>query len=457
MKRRKFGLLAGASAAAAKLGSTPALAQAAADPTLLTTTLTPYGAERAGNADGSIPAWTGGITTPPAGWQEGQSMPDIFADEQPTLTIDASNMAQYADKLSEGVMAMMTKYGYSIKVYPTHRTAGAPQSVYDNIAQNISRAHLIDPANPQNGFTGGFGGIPFPIPDVSNPLTAGAQIINNHNLRWQGYGFQNREYGYAVNNGGRNLTLLTEVNYDFPYYYRKDIPTILQREFVPISGPANVNGEVIVVWYYTDETPQQSWELLQGQGRVRKAPEIAFDTPSSFADGIANYDEYLGFNGQTIKYDWKYIGKKEMYIPYNNNGMFLLPPEQVIKEHFFDPAVVRWELHRVWVVDATLHPGERNVLAHRRFYMDEDTWMIAYSDAWDANGNLYKVNITFPNLRPDLPGVVFGTSQIANLQTGDFATPSGVWDEKARPSFKFLPGFPDSTFDPTNMAAAAQY
>jgi hypothetical protein len=455
MKRREFGLLASTGATALKFGY--AQAQSAADPNLLTTTLTPYGAERAGNADGSIPAWTGGITTPPAGWDSSQHVPDPFADEQPIVTIDASNMAQYADKLSEGIMAMMTKYGYSIKVYPTHRTAAAPQSVYDNIAKNISRAHFVDQANPQAGFTGGFGGIPFPIPDISNPLVAGAQIINNHNLRWQGHAFQNREVGYVVNGGHPSLSLSTPVKYDFPYYYRPDIPTILQREYIVFTEPANITGEILVVHYFTDETPQQSWELLQGQGRVRKAPEIAFDTPSSYADGIANYDEYLGFNGQIIKYDWKYLGKKEMYVPYNNTGMILLPAEDVIKEHFFDPDVIRWELHRVWVVDATLHEGERNVLVHRRFYMDEDTWAITYSDAWDADGNLYHVNISFNTLRPELPGLVFATSAIFNLQTGDYVTPSGLWNEKANPSYKFYDGFPDSTFDPTNMAAAAQY
>src|ERR1700722_17699158 len=149
INRRTFGLLAGSSMTALKLGQ--ANAQTTADPTLLTTTLTPFGAERAGNADGSIPAWTGGFTTLPEGWQPGQTMPDFFADDQSTLTINASNMTSYAGKLSEGTQAMITKYGFSIKVYPTRRTHSMPQDVYDNIAKNIARAKLIDRANPQLG------------------------------------------------------------------------------------------------------------------------------------------------------------------------------------------------------------------------------------------------------------------------------------------------------------------
>ena len=162
------------------------------------------------NADGSIPAWTGGYTTLPAGWQPGDYVPDPFADEQPVAVINAANMAQYASKLSDGVQAMMTKSGFSIKVYPAHRTQAMPESVCAHIAQNVTNAKLVDPANPQNGFTGGFGGYPFPIPDVSNPLAAGAQRRtpvghrdrNGHRLLHPGHRFHS-ELEKSAGNGNR--------------------------------------------------------------------------------------------------------------------------------------------------------------------------------------------------------------------------------------------------------------
>jgi hypothetical protein len=253
------------------------------------------------------------------------------------------------------------------------------------------------------------------------------------------------------------MTLDGPIKFDFPYYYRPDIATIQAREFINFTGPANIVGEQIIIWYHTDSTPQDSWELLQGQGRVRKAPELTFDTPSSFADGVFNIDEYFGFNGQLIKYDWKYIEKKEMYIPYNNNAMFLAAPEDVLKEKYVNTDLVRWELHRVWVVEATLHPGERNVLVRRKFYVDEDTWLIGVCDAWDANGNLYRANHCYNWLRPDMPGILFGNNAIYNLQTGDYALPNGFYNEGAHATLKFVDSWPDSMFDPTNMAAPAQY
>ena len=139
MKRREFGLLAGTSLATAG-AVRPAMAQSAPDPSLLTTTLTPYGAERAGNADGSIPAWTGGWTAPPTAPDQTIDVPLPFAGEAMLYTVDASNLSQYQNLVTPGLQAMITKYGFSLQVFPTHRTAAAPQYVYDNISKNVTRA-----------------------------------------------------------------------------------------------------------------------------------------------------------------------------------------------------------------------------------------------------------------------------------------------------------------------------
>lgn len=461
MKRRSFGLLAGASLTTLKI--CPSYAQSTVDVSKLTSSLTPVGAERAGNSEGSIPEWTGGYTSVPDGWQPGDYMPDFFADEPVVLVIDSSNMAQHSNRLSDGVMAMMQKYGFSIKVYPTHRTASAPQWVYDNIAVNAANAKL-DPAGGRLGYIDAYGGVPFPIPDASDPEAAGAQIIWNHNARWSGYAYALNSQSYVVSNGNIALADISPEKYDFPYYSKagnlSNFDGIQWRGFTTYLAPANLVGSEVIEWQKTDpySSPNEFWQLLNGQGRVRRAPELAFDTPSSFADGVVNFDEYFGFNGSLEKYDWTLVEKKEVYIPYNNNGMYLLPAEQVHLKHFLDPNAVRWELHRVWVVDAKLHPGERNVLARRRLYVDEDSWTIGLVDAWDANGELYKVNTVYNYLRPDLPGLVYGNSSVLNLQTDNYASLAGVWNEKqAGSTFKFYDSFPDSLYDPQHMAATAQY
>jgi len=464
MKRRSFGLMAGASSVALACGAHRAQAQSAADFAALSqTTLTPLGAERAGNAAGTIPAWTGGFTTVPAGWDpSSQLVPDFWAGEAPLYTINAANMAQYANMLTLGVQHLMTTAGFSIKVYPTHRTAAAPQWVYDNIVKNAQNAKL-NAADGRTGFTGAYGGIPFPVPDTSNPFTAGAQVIWNHRCRWQGAA--NTQTGASfVSNGGHVLLAGGGVTQnDYPYYDPNGSLATYQgyqyENHETLIGPATFIGEQVLDRFATNslQNPDILWELLPGEGRVRKAPELKYDTPSGFTDGIANYDEYNGFDGALDRYDWKLLGKQEMLIPYNNNAMRRASSWDVHQAKFLNPDIVRFELHRCWVVDATLHPGERNVVAHRRLYVDEDTFQVMIGDEWDASGNLYKEVMTFNTVFPNLPGTILLNSMVYNLQTGDYVTISGPWGNAPYNKPEDFSPIPANELEPQAMAAAASY
>lgn len=450
MKRRTLGVMVASALVSAKLRNAMA-----ADSSLLTTTLTPFGSERAGNADGSIPAWTGGYTQLPPGWQPGQAMPDFFASEQPVATISADNVSQHADRLSEGTVALIQKYGLSIKVFPTHRTAMAPQWVYDNIAANAGTAQL-DARGGRFGFTGAWGGVPFPITNAADPVAAGSQIMWNHSSRWNGRYTRVNNSSYVVSSGSMVLASTVQSQICYPYYISEAGKDWVIKYSANVIAPPNLAGSESLSWYNTDG-PTQAWEVLSGQGRVRMAPEYAYDTPSPFTDGVSGYDEYYGFNGAHDRYDWRYIANKEMYIPYNNNGLALATAEDAHLVHFLNPDVVRWELHRVWIVEATLHQGERNVLPKRRFYIDEDTWMVGVNEAWDANGNLFKVGMNYNLVRPDLPGVINLNTSVHNLQTGDFVTLGGIWNQQADPVLKFADSIPAEVFDSENLAAAAQY
>lgn len=178
MKRRNFGVLASSGIAAAAMPLYAVAQSGAPDISLLSTTLTPLGAERAGNVDGSIPPWTGGLVSPPLPSDQPVDV-KLFTDEQPLYTVDANNMAQYQSLLTPATKWMMSNWGYSIKVYQTYRTAAAPKYVYDNTALNVTRAQL-DPRGGRFGLTGAYGGVPFPIIDTSDPLAGGAQLIWNH-------------------------------------------------------------------------------------------------------------------------------------------------------------------------------------------------------------------------------------------------------------------------------------
>ncbi len=464
MKRRNFGMMAGGTAAVLSAG-VPKAARAATvtaeQAATLKTTLTPMGAERAGNADGSIPAWTGGLTEVAAGWTEGMPQPDYFASDAALLTINASNVSQYNDMLPVGVVNMINKHSdFYVKVYPTHRTASAPQWVYDNTAQNAVNAKL-DPRGGRFGFSGAYGGVPFPILD-SDPAVAGPQVIWNHLTRWDGPDSKFAVSAYIISGGNISLGGFYWLHYHYPYYDPKGSVATFNGWFEYIHldyiAPPVLVGQVLMEWSPTNAlvSPSQAWELLNGQGRVRKAPELTYDTPTATGGGITSYDESYGFYGSPDRYNWTYLGKKEMYIPYNNNALANSDPNKSIGPEFIDPAVCRFEKHRVHVIDAVLAPGARHVIPHRRFYVDEDNWHIAAVDEYDAAGNYIKLELDYNINVPNAPGTLFLNSAIYNLQTGQYTMGTGAFCNAQYPGYIFGRQDP-KLFNPQDIAAQGQY
>ena len=460
MKRRDFGILAGTSLATATALS-PASAQSTPDPTLLTTTLTPMGAERAGNADGSIPPWTGGLVSAPLPPGTNVAV-HLFEDEKPLYTVDASNMDQYSNLLAESTKVQIQKFGMSLPVYKTHRTAAAPQYVYDNTAKNAVRAKL-DPGGGRLGFTNAYGGVPFPIIDTSDPLVGGAQLIWNHLTSWTDYSdISTLTPGCVIISGKLVLTGGTVARTIYPYYdpngSLETFDGYHEKGHYYYRAPASAVGQEQLVWSSSNVNVQPDivWSLLNGQGRVRKAPNEQFDTPSPTANGIANLDEISCFQGNPSQYDWKYIEKKELLVPYNCNKQVFTKMEDMCGPHFVLPEYMRWEKHRVWVVEATLHPGIHNVNSKRRFYLDEDTWLALIGEGYDGTGVLWKGYMNTSWCVPSVPSAPECQTMTYQLQTGDWVI-NGLAEYGNLTNSKMMEPQADSYFEPQQMAANAAF
>ena len=85
----------------------------------------------------------------------------------------------------------------------------------------------------------------------------------------------------------------------------------------------------------------------------------------------------------------KHLGKKEMYIAYNTFDMLStsLKYTDIVKPGHLNPDLMRYEPHRVHVIEATLKPGQRHIYAKRVAYIDEDTWQIGVVDHFDVAGS----------------------------------------------------------------------
>ena len=423
-------------------------AVSAAQASKLKSTLTPLGAERAGNRDGTIPAWEGGYTKVWPGYQSGQTRPDPFADEKPLFRITASNMEQYADKLSDGVQALLRRYPtYRLDVYPTHRTAAAPQWLYDNTFKNATRAKL---SNNGVSVDGAYGGIPFPIPQN------GVEVITNHLHVWKGESVRYDFGTYVVIGGGKpELATAGRLFYQYPYYFHDGSPDHFNGIYAmgrqTTTGPPLKAGEGGLIHEPVNKLDRQTWVYLVGQRRVRRAPFIAYDNPSFLTSGLSFYDEGNIFSGAVDRYNWKLLGKKEMFIPYNTQRFYAQKLSQVMGPHHLNPDHVRWELHRVWVVEATLVPGKRHALPKRRFYVDEDTWLAVLADGWDASGKLWHTSSSFPFIAPELPAVTVTPFVIYDLRQGAYSMSSLL--NEGQYQYQAIGRIPESYFSPASMAA----
>ncbi|MDP3976687.1 MAG: DUF1329 domain-containing protein [Pseudomonas sp.] len=360
----------------------------------LGTSLTPLGAEMAGNADGSIPAWTGGLSTSAGAVDAKGFLADPFANEQPLFTITAANAAQYQDKLSAGQMAMFKRYAgsYKIPVYPTHRSVALPDEIYAAAKRSALNTTTVDGGNGLQNFSDSRY-YAFPIPKN------GVEVVWNHITRYRG-GNVRRWITQATpqTNGSYSL-----VKFEDEVAFPSDMPDIDPAKAANVllyfkqrvTAPSRLAGNVLLVHETIDQVkePRLAWIYNAGQRRVRRAPQVAYDGPGTASDGMRTADNFDLFSGAPDRYDWKLVGKKEMYIPYNSFKLDSpsLKYDEVIKAGHINQDLTRYELHRVWEVEATLKSGERHIYAKRHLYFDEDSWQLALVDHYDGRGQLWRV------------------------------------------------------------------
>ncbi len=360
--------------------------------------LTPMGAEMAGNADGSIPAWNPKGSPVPSSYKSGSGdYIDPYPDEKPIYTVDANNWQQYKEILTVGSQAMFEKYGadgWAMEVYPTHRDSIRPDWYYANTLKNATGAKLV--ADGQK-IEGNYPGVPFPIPQ------SGLEAIWNHMIRYGVDVSQTYDVYYVDSSGNPILSTTGFSTSVYPMFDSPDEPvgdkiwTMLRINYL---APARRAGEILLVWEpgadYTEGKGRQAWQYLTGQRRVRLAPAVSFDTPNPGVAGTTTYDDSFIYNGSPERFNWTLVGKKEMLIPVNNNRfVFETKLEGVLGPKFMKPEYFRWEKRRVWVIDSHLKEGKRHLYSRRTFYLDEDSWVALAGEMYDGRGNLWRLQYMY--------------------------------------------------------------
>jgi Protein of unknown function (DUF1329) len=361
--------------------------------------LTPVGAERGGNVAGTIPSWTGGLTEPPAGYVKGERLVDPYADDPVLFTITAANYASHKEHLSEGQKALLSKYpeSWRMNVYASRRSAAYPEYVYDAFKSNASTSTLI--SEGRGGVENSIVTSPFPHP------TQGVEVIWNHNLRWRGIHINRVDGTAAVTRRGNYTLILQDEDWAIPYArppvsgaeaaYPNLLFAFKQKVFAP--GFVTGSGALLHEFLNSNISRRETWLYSPDLRRVLRTPFTGYDNPAPNTDSLRFNDEADMYNGSPSLFNWTLQGKREMYIPYNAYQLHSdsLAVDDIVLDNHINPDHVRYELHRVWVVEATLKTdkgGRGHKYSRRVFYVDEDSWQIAAVDNYDKNGELWRIS-----------------------------------------------------------------
>ena len=433
-----FALAAGVAGLAIAGASQSDIARLGAD-------LTPTGAEKAGNADGSIPAWTGGINVSSS---DGRRLKNPFAGDQPILRIDQSNVDQHASRLSAGQVAMIKRYpDYFIPVYQTRRTFANPQAAYDRIKAEAGNIELVAGGQGLSGLN--LSPVAFPIPE------SGVEVLWNHLTRYRAAGFSRTYIQAPVQaNGAYTLQKFRDSTIFRPTLTGGDGNENMLLKFMQeILAPARLEGNVLLVHDYIDQVkdPRAAWVYNAGQRRVRRAPNIAYDGPGTAAEGMRTTDDFDMFNGSPDKFNWELKGKREMYVPANNFALAdpSLSYDELLGDNHINQEHTRYELRRVWVVEGTLKSGERHIYGKRTYYQDEDSWFIVLGDLYDSRGELWRVREAFNGMASDAKVLLPLGEPVYDLQAGRYLALSFLSEEN--PQFSFNIDMDDGDFTPSAL------
>jgi hypothetical protein len=401
--------------------------------------LTPLGAQRSGNAAGSIPAWSGGITEPPDAYDPGDRHPDPFAADQPLFTISAANAEEHAEHLSDGQRAMLAAYPdtWKRKVYPTRRSASYPQWVYDALLENARTAEVV--LEGKGGVKNARVSSPFPIPKL------GVEVIWHHNLRWRGVRITRSEGDVAVTRSGNYQVTASLQEIGIPYGSREETaftrryPNVMFAIKEKIFAPALLSGDGSLVIETIDQTrdPRKAWSYSRALRRVLRNPYVAYDFPVAGSDGLLTVDDVDLFIGPPDRFEWRLRGKREIYIAYNAYRLHGsdVGPREILQQRHIDPELARYELHRVWVLEANLKPGAGHIYSRRVFYLDEDSWQIGLAESYDREGKLWRVNESHALNYYEVP-VLWHTLVVHHDLVAQRYAVSGLENQRNAPRFR---------------------
>lgn len=386
--------------------------------------LTPIGAEKSGNAAGTIPAWEGGLSKQDYG-RDG----DPYSADKPIYTVTNANLSQHEQWLTEGHKALFRTFpDYKMPVYPTRRSASYPQWFYDATKANATKVELN---NNGFGFCCTAQGYPFPIPKN------GTELMWNHIMRYNTRGY--RGYVNIAATQADGSYVIERVYLELTYIYNniktrlEDLKNQNLYMLVKTVSPPNKAGDANLLHVPIDRVKEITsvWVYNPSQGRVRRIGEVGYDNP--LFDGLMTHDQMDMFNGPLDRYTIKLLGKREILIPYNSYRLYSSKNryKDIVTTGHINQDLTRYELHRVWVMEAEVRKGFNHRYKKRTFYLDEDSWIVHLQDMYDERNQFWRTAESHSIAFSNVPVVVNGIQVHYDLQSRRYVVVNMTNEEKS--------------------------
>ena len=351
------------------------------------------------------------------------SSPAALADGHVKYSITSSNVSEYTDMLNPGQIQMFANYPDTYRIDVSENSASCAT---DPDIEAISQANGTMINDNEGLEVPNFGQTPFPDPSqaqhfvwnyrmYAGQISAVDRIQSSTNVKADGsitLGQQETSISFPTN--PRTKTMYADKNL-FALFMQKNL------------GPPRSAGTVTLVHDFIDSymQPRKAWQYSPATRRVRRAPNISYDTLTTAGGGIVTVDQFGGFNGAQDRYDWSYEGKQTMIVPFMNDALADNPIADTHGVGHLNPDFVRFEEHDVHVVHAQLSPGQRHLYESRTFYfLDGQPGLLMYQDMFDGNQELMRTYMQ-THVVGGLGGTGMLSDDICNVQgeyTFDFAT-----------------------------------
>lgn len=372
--------------------------------------LTPMGSEADASLDGSIPSWT---PLPVAPFKRGDNP---YAADKPLAQISSKNWKEYESLLTEGQKALFATFpdSFRINLYPSRRGAAYPAWFLDATKSNATTVELT---NSGYGFCCTARGFPFPIPGN------GTEVMWNHILRYNTKGFRGYVASAATTPSGDYIVVRDYLELSYVYNNPKTTPESLKNHNLYAMNrtvsPLSKAGASYLLHLPLDRMAQSPdvWAYNISHNRTLRVSEVGYDHP--VYDGLMTQDQIDMFNGPLDRYTIKLLGKREILLPYNAYALYSdkLKYEDIIRKGHVNPDLVRYEKHRVWVIEAQVRPGTSHIYRKRVFYLDEDSWIVLAQDIYDDREQFWRYSESHSIAFPQVPVMINGVQVHYDLQS----------------------------------------